>query len=1119
MTRPNAATQAQIDAADPTASTWLSANAGSGKTRVLTNRVARLLLGGCDPQNILCLTYTNAAAGEMQNRLFDQLGRWAMLDDAALFSELEGLGEILTDTDIDLPRARRLFATAIEAPGGLKIQTIHSFCSSILRRFPLEARVSPSFSEIDDRTAERLRLEVLDDMVSGGDLALLEPLLPYLNDTSITSLTKSLLDNQDLFVPARADVDIAACYGIAPTDTAVDAIRAAVSPSDASLIESIIEVCGAVKKSYAELGHRLAEIDTNAPTIGDFEYLVSKFVTKDATSKAGSYPLKNHFNAIACFAHIQDEFDAWMDRIAAANQFRLTILARDRTLLLHRFARRFFEAYEARKMRAGLLDYDDLIRKARGLLTDPAVAQWVLYKLDGGIDHLLVDEAQDTSPMQWQVIETLAQEFATGEGSRADRERTIFVVGDKKQSIYSFQGADPEGFDRMCEHFDAKLLQIGKRLQRLPLSYSFRSSAAILGLVDQTFVGERAKGLEDKIFHRAYKSELPGRVDLWPPLEPTEKEEPADWTTPVDRRQEAHHDIRLARLIADQMAQMIGQPLPVSTRDGSIRSRPITAGDFLILVRSRSPLFAEIIRACKARNLPIAGADRFKLRDVLAVKDILSLLRFLALAEDDLALAEALRSPIFGWSEQQLFTLAKGRSDGEYLWTRLRSVKCDALTILNDLRQQSDFLRPYDLISRILIKHGARKSLVARLGHEVTDGIDALLARALDYEANNVPSLTGFLAWLDGDDAEIKRQVDSSGDRIRVMTVHGAKGLEAPIVILPQTLSKKKDGPGSILKGKRGGGLWYTKKGDAPAILNDTIAEVAEANVRESRRLLYVAMTRAENWLIVAGAGEYEAGSENWYDLVNDGMKTAGAVEFDHPTGRGLRHAVGAWGGWPEAAAGEDEAGGADDLKLAAFGPPARTKTLSPSDLGGAKALFGEVDAEEDVLARGRLVHALLEHLPTVDADLRAALSRSILASHPDTANVADAEALADRAIALVATPDLAPLFAPGTLAEVDVTAQLVELDNARIHGAVDRLIIDAKRVLVVDFKTNRIVPETPDHTPEGVLRQMGAYAAALRNIYPNHVIETAILWVQTGKLMQLPDALVAQALLRAGRP
>ncbi|MFN7599402.1 MAG: UvrD-helicase domain-containing protein, partial [Cereibacter sp.] len=566
-------------------------------------------------------------------------------------------------------------------------------------------------------------------------------------------------------------------------------------------------------------------------------------------AKIDAFPTKDMRNALG---PLRDPLQSLMLRVEAARPLRLALMAAERTLALHRFATLFLPEYDRRKAMRGWLDFDDLIGRARALLTDPSVAQWVLFRLDGGIDHILVDEAQDTSPEQWRVIELLAQEFTAGRGAR-DTARTIFVVGDKKQSIYSFQGADVRAFDAMKQQFSTRLAEVETHLADLTLDYSFRSSPAILSVVDLTFDARRGCDLGGGVRHIAFKSDMPGRVDLWPALPAGQDPEPENWFDPTDLISHEHPVSRLARRIASEISGMItrGEQIPV---DGG--TRPVRAGDVLILVQRRSALFAEIIRACKAAGLPIAGADRLKLGAELAVRDLAALLSFLATPEDDLSRAAALRSPLFGWTEAQLYELAQGRSG--FLWSALRDRQADhphTLAILHDLRDQADFLRPFDLIERALTRHDGRRRLLARLGDEAEDGIDELLTQALAYERTEVPSLTGFLGWLQSDDVDVKRQMDSAGDRIRVMTVHGAKGLEAPVVFLPETQDRKaKPGP-ELLPLPEGPVTWRTPTEESPPQLATAMAARRDGEAAESLRLLYVAMTRAQSWLSVAGAG------------------------------------------------------------------------------------------------------------------------------------------------------------------------------------------------------------------------------------------------------------------------
>ncbi len=1117
---------AQRLAADPAASTWLSANAGSGKTRVLTDRVARLLLNGVDPQHILCLTYTKAAASEMQNRLFTLLGDWALKEDADLQEALSTLGETGPIGAARLAQARRLFARAIETPGGLRIQTIHSFCAALLRRFPLEAGVTPQFTEMDDRAAELLRGEVVERIAEGPDAPALDALAAEYTGDDLGQLTRALIDDKESFAAQVSPENCLRWFGLPPDTSAESILQSVFDGGEPALLRALVPLLMSSDKiTDTRAGEKLAAILPSVPSHGAFLALSDILLFGDGAkvprgAKIGSFPTKGTQGKLG--PHL-DALNDLMSRIEDAFPRYRAFNAARRTHALHRFAGAFLPAYESRKAARGWLDFDDLILKTRDLLTDPRVAAWVLYRLDGGLDHILVDEAQDTSPTQWQVIAALAQEMASGIGAQDDRLRTIFVVGDQKQSIYSFQGADPAEFDRMRRHFADRLAPPGPGLANRALEFSFRSSDAILRLVDHTFAAWRdPQGPQPDMRHRAVFDTKAGRVDLWPVVEPSGNPQDLDWFDTADRPGDMHHSTRLARAIAEAIAGMIGSAA-VPDRNAPDGWRPVRAGDVMILVQRRSALFHEIIRACKARNLPVAGADRLKLGGELAVRDIGALLSFLATPEDDLSLAAALRSPLFGWDEGALHDLAAGRAE-PYLWRALQSRKAEfpeTLSTLEALRNAADFLRPYDLIERVLIRHYGRRRLLARLGPEAEDGIDALLSQALAYERTDVPSLTGFLTWLQTDDVEVKRQLDSAGDQIRVMTVHGAKGLESPVVILPDTAKRNAPRDADILHLAGGQAVWRSPAADQPAAMKEAAAAARLRQEEERLRLLYVAMTRAESWLIVCAAGEVGDAGQSWYRLVEDGLTHAGAVTADQPTGPGLQFAP---LGWRSSVSGAATDAPPPAATLPAWASaraapaPRPAGPRAPSDLGGPKALPGEIvpTGDDDPLRRGRQIHLLLEHLPLVPRDGWPDLARDLLTVGEDAVTVAEADALCADAARVLEAPDLAPLFAADALAEVAITAHLPEI-GARIHGAVDRLLIDGARVLAVDYKTNRIVPETAAEVPEGLMRQMGAYAAALAQIYPDRRVEVAILWTAVPRLMPLPHDMVRSALARTG--
>jgi ATP-dependent helicase/nuclease subunit A len=1091
----------QIAAADPARNTWLSANAGSGKTRVLTDRVARLLLGGVEPQHILCLTYTKAAATEMQNRLFRRLGEWSMKPDADLLQALHELGE----ADLSpkrLSRARQLFARAIESPGGLRIQTIHSFCASLLRRFPLEAGVPPGFTEMDDRAARLMRAEIVEELADGPAAPVIRRLTEVQNGEDFGTLIEQVSRQRSAFARPLTAAEIWTLFDLPPGFTHGDILADVFFGDEARWMSGVVEVLAGGTANDVKAAKALRPLDFSQPGSATLEVLEDWLLTKGSgndpakhyTAKIGAFPTKDTRPRLG---DLIDPLNNLMARVEAARAKRIALSAAEKTLALHGFAAQFLPEYAARKAARGYLDFDDLITRAKSLLTDPVLAAWVLYRLDGGIDHILVDEAQDTSPEQWELIEALAAELIAGEGANT-RQRTLFVVGDKKQSIYSFQGADVAAFDRMRGHFGARLAG-GPGLATSALEHSFRSSPAILEVVDATFSPAQHDALGGGSHHLAFNATLPGRVDVWPVIEKAEKDDPGPWFEPLDTPHPEDPHVILARQIALWIKARVKAGEQIPQAKGA--PRPLHYGDVLILVQRRSDLFHEIIRACKALGLPIAGADRLKLGGELAVKDLAALLSFLDTPEDDLSLASVLRSPLCGWSEAQLFRLANPRKG--YLWEALREdgSQPETLAFLNDMRGQADFLRPYDLIERVLHRHDGRRKLIGRLGSEAEDGIDEFLAQALSYEASEIPSLTGFLAWMETDDVEVKRQLDSEGHRIRVMTVHGAKGLEAEIVILPDTCDRPPKDSDQIYRLPEGPPVWKVAKEESPAPIAAERAARLSRDAAERLRLLYVAMTRARSWLVVAGAGTVKQ-ADCWHNLIQAGVEAAGCDKL--PEGV-IRHGFGLW---PAPAPHDQPQPETVSLPVWSALPapeaPRAAQVLSPSELGGAKALPGDMEVEGK--AHGTAVHLLLERLPVASPALWPGLAASLI---PDPALMPAALAEARQ---VLEHPDLAALFTPDSLAEAAVTASW---GDCTLAGTIDRLILAPDRVLVIDYKSNALVPESAKATPEGILRQLGAYAHMLAQIYPDRRIETAVLWTKLPRLMPIDPEIVRQAFLR----
>ena len=1120
MKNHNMATLAQIRASNPDGSTWLSANAGSGKTRVLTDRVARLLLEGVSPENILCLTYTKAAASEMQNRLFERLGKWAMLDDRNLRNSLTELGLEQRLNKQTFKQARTLFARAIEVPESLKIQTIHSFCSSLLRRFPLEAGVSPNFTEIDEWTAQALCTEILEkistDEIESISLANVSK---FLSDVNLTDLLTDILKNRTVLSKFKSHSEICSEFGLNGNVSFEECLNKNFDSKDLKVIKILRESMknGGVRDKAA--AKKLSNIKSiNLEFIKTLEDIL---LYKGSTEKRPEYSAKT--NSFASKAVLNEFLNSSIEqinklavRIEVFRQTRISYETSEKICALYDFSQIFLNHYTNEKLLRGWLDFDDLILKTQKLLIDPTIAAWILYRLDGGIDHILIDEAQDTSPTQWRIIEKISQEFYAGEGSRDKINRTLFVVGDKKQSIYSFQGADTFELNRIQKKFKKRFDEAAKPLKELSLQYSFRSSPTILRFVDSILENPESKNeseLESTENHISFYSKLPGRVDLWPSIEKAEQPKDTEWQSPVDMPGKEDERVRLACLIADQINTLISSNSLIPERTGNdYVMRKIRAGDFLILVQRRSVLFHEIIKACKKRGLPISGADRLKLMDEIAVKDLIALLSFLSSPQDDLSLATVLKSPLFSWSERELFDLAHDRED-RFLWEELKK-RSDVFTheylVLNNLLASIDYLRPYELLEKILNQYSGRANLISRLGAEAEDAIDALLSLSIDYEKQETPSLTGFLSWVSTSGFEIKRQLTKQENQIRVMTIHGAKGLESPIVILPETQKRKVELRDKILVGEKIA-VWNNKKGEASRNEEEIKSKKIQALEAERSRLLYVAITRAETWFIAMCAGQLD--DKCWYEKIKNSLKSSKAKKQIFPTGEGLRLEEGNWSFAIEEKECQSKKSRnklPDWIKKVSFENKVQPKYLIPSDLGGSKTLSkGNGLSEEEAALHGSRVHKLLELLPKYSSQDWPEYSLKMLKANRLFDGPPNVENAIKEALSVLTDPKFSCIFAKDVLSEVPFSAQLPNLKNKKIYGIIDRLIVGSNNVQIIDFKTNSTVPKTANKIPLGILRQMSAYKLAIEDIYPGKEVSCYILWTAIKKIDHLEEDLL----------
>jgi ATP-dependent helicase/nuclease subunit A len=1145
----------QMRAVDPEETVWLSASAGTGKTQVLSSRVLRLLLQpGVEPSQILCLTFTRAGATEMAARINGTLADWVRLEDTQLAVRLEAIGA--RGDPGTIARARTLFAAVLDCPGGgLRIDTIHAFSQWLLGTFPLEAQLIPGSRPMEDRERVLLARQVLADLLQAaesepfGDPQLLRAVgdlsLRHGPDAVEAFLLRCACAREAWFGPGGWQEpmrpNVLRLLGL---PAGADHAWLAEMCSDIAFDVASLRRCMEVNHEWGtKTGLGFVDVASEwllgdtAQRAGDIEALAKLYLTQKGEPRASksqdkidpAYP-DYCSRVIACITRVR-EGKALLD------------LA-DRLVPALRLGRAFALAWDEAKQREGLIDFDDQIRRAADLLRNQSQADWIRYKLDRRFDHILVDEAQDTNAAQWDIILAMAEEFWAGLGQRGDWMRTLFVVGDYKQAIFRFQGTSPENFRRAADKVralmdetagNAEMLRSNprpRRLRELGLGRSFRTAQKVLDFVDGAIggIGHAGFGL-DTPPDRHEGQDRPGYVALWRPVSAVSGEDDADDDGAEGADEEgagegwiSQPERQMAERIALQVKAWL-DPLGPGFTLHKGHPRRAGAGDIMVLVRQRKELAGLIVGRLHAAGVQVAGVDRLRLGAPLAVKDLVAALRFAVQPFDDLNLAGLLVSPLVGWSQEQLLRHCY-REQHVRLWSHLRASSdpevAEVLEQLGALLALADYEPPQQLLHWLLVgPWQGRRRLVARLGTEANDPIDELLNAAHAYVATDTPSLTGFLAWFDAGDGELKREADGAGGLVRVMTVHGSKGLQAPIVILADAAGNPErsrdrglDLPDPAAESRRIPLPPLSKDEKAGRILTEIEANRA-ADEQEHWRLLYVAMTRAEEALFVGGALGKRDGAmpapKSWYARLRD-LFPPDAEIADPIWGARCE-----WGEPPEPTAFE---GGPAELPLREplprwleRAPPAEPRPprpLAPSSLGEDDAPDPPFPpgAGRDAARRGTLAHKLLERLPEIAASAREEAGRAWLSRNAADIGESQREALLADALAVLANPEWAGLFAPGSLPEVPVAAVV---GGQVVAGTIDRLVVEPGRVRLIDYKTARRPPETLEGVPEASLRQMAAYAAALEAAFPGRAIEAALLYTAVPRLIPVPTETLAR--------
>ncbi len=1138
----------QLAAANPRDNVWLSASAGTGKTQVLSARVLRLLLTpGVDPSQILCLTFTKAGAAEMANRINSVLARWVRLEPGKLARDLQNLGADFAPETQD--RARSLFASVIDCPGGgLRIDTIHAFAQWLLANFPEEAQITPGARAMEDRERDLLARDVLAEMLGadkvGKDAEIAAAISEFAQAKEPDALRAWLMrcaSAGDLWEgkgswqpPMRGRVlNLLEMPADADEDWALEGLHPDVFPDD---------TLRALAAALREWGK---------PSGVDAAEGIGNWLSLDTAQRAANFPflIGGILNASGLpngnLRHAKKVDPQFSERQAEVSE--ALMLVRDRQLLLSvaafltsalEIGRAFALRWEEAKAREGLLDFDDLIRKAATLLRNTDSSAWIRYKLDRSFDHILIDEAQDTNQSQWDIIFALIDDFFTGEGASGDAVRTIFTVGDYKQAIFGFQGTSPDNFERAKLKVKAQIeaarqhateMRDNRRLPTwndLDLGRSFRTALPVLDFVNQTMdaIGHDQFGLT-KPSEPHVGDDRAGLVALWNPVTSASEEDEEDTPEESERDWLPAHETVMAEKIADQVREWVSGDDPFVLEKGE--RRHAGPGDIMVLVRKRKDLAAQIVAKLHAKGVAVAGVDRLRLGNPLAVKDLMAALRFAAQPLDDLSLANLLASPLIGWSQDDLLAYVP-RAKGQRLWHHLRDsgnpFVADSVAKLRNLLARADFETPQALLAWML--NGpwqARRELVARLGREANDPIDELVNASFAYQSGQVPSLAGFIEWFDAGTGEVKRDADDAVGQVRVMTVHGSKGLQAPIVILADATGEPgQGGPIDLSEDPLGAEGENALRVPLPKLKGEErvgpIAAAHEtssiADMQEHWRLLYVAMTRAEEALFIGGSlsprqAKKGVPEDSWYAQLESVFDTA---PLEDPI----------WGARREFGiradpimASHNAVKDAEVVDLPAWlttpvGPePRPPKPLAPSNAGEEQGVDPPIapDMAANAARRGTLIHALLERLPDLAVAEREQAALDWLARHASEFADASRREMVASALRVLETPEFTDIFSPIALAEVPLTAIV---DGVVVAGAADRLLITDEAVTVIDFKTTRRPPASLEAVPVATLRQMAAYVAALEVIYPGRDVRAAVLYTHSPQLIAIPPATLA---------
>ncbi len=1133
-----------LQAANPGINATVTASAGSGKTYMLVTRILRLLLEDAEPGSILALTFTRKAAAEMQQRLAERLYQLATVDNEQLLT-------LLKELDLDSryqQKARGLYEAHQYCDYPVRTLTFHSFCQDLLARFPLEADVPPNFDLLEN--AELLIQQAREALFNEATLHMQGALAEHLQSLmqfsgGLFNLTK-ILNN---FLHHRSDwwayTDNIADKQITKAEFASQQLAQQLEVNTEALdtdslygdffTEKIREEISSYAKLLALNPTRtnLQKADTLASCLAKEQFnphafteiqacFIKKdggvFVLKDTPTlrrklgdNSAEILLELHQHIAACILDT-------LDHLKKINTFRLN----------HHWyfcGEKFIEHYQTLKFQQRLLDFTDLEWRSFKLLQDSENALWIQYKLDRQIQHLLIDEFQDTNPTQWQLILPLLEEMAA---AVSEKNRSVFLVGDEKQSIYSFRRAKPElqqqASDWLAQHLNA---------QAFPLNKSWRSSPAIIDTVNAVFLQPGSQQtLAGFIEHQTHHQQLAGKVEvlpLWHMHELAESDTGGYCRNPLKQPRAESTGIHQqeARQIARHIQQLLKNKTPVSDNK---KLRPVSYDDIFILVRKRAHV-ADYERALREAGIPYLGTNRGTFLSCLEIQDMQALLDTLLTPFNNLALAQVLKSPLFCASDNDLQLIA-AHNNHSHWFDRLELMAEEleqqhplhrAWYYLTRWRALADKIPVHDLLDKIFCEADVleryKRSTAESLQPRVQANLSLFLEMALDLDSGRYPSLMHFLFYLRSlkntpGDAPDEAPMETREARVRIMTIHASKGLEAAVVYLADTISGARD--------KSSLSTLVDWPVDAKQPIHFQLIPAAKqqdsmsanlnqqhktAQLKEEANLLYVAITRARQYLFISGCQPDKGPFTNWYQPLFNALQTL----TDNSEDNHLIYSVG-----EQTACAEVNNTQAPDTTNVFDIDPALTQKIS-TDINPPSILapsYSHDRAEkhptsdmsissEDAQHRGIAIHRMLELLSHGVAEERILQQ---ICFEMALENNSQLQRWLNIALNNFQHPDLQTIFKPDNNLQVFNECPIQYMQNNRlVYGIIDRLIIGKNNVMVIDYKTHRHADRNNlTEIADDYRQQMHLYAEGIKALWPDKQIKKYLLFTECLSLFPL---------------